>query len=368
MTTSSVLDSLDFSLQALSSDARKACGLDLGAARTRWAGQIAGGTWWAFTIALANQGRSVSVRLAPGQAARDGAVVLCRGNTCITLATSLGHALPVLIYYLEVHRIPGGWSRLQERWPRVEDELVALHESLGGAGRLEALRDVLFDDRLAVQAGIAAEGVLSEILCRLDPSPSHVAYRKYAQKAISERDAPLPLPEGLGPWKEAATTVAYVTPRSEPPRSIELRAAWDVLRISAALDTGQIYMPRHLFTPITTRSQDMLLSAAAKLIESAKDLPEAWREEPMWHTVEAMASEGRAYTGLAHMEAARDLDLAGRPEEAFTALTSAAFWSSTALGTAFLPALEAARYLAENHGWTEIGEILNTLWELREAR
>ncbi len=66
-----------------------------------------------------------------------------------------------------------------------------------------------------------------------------------------------------------------------------------------------------------------------------------------------LAKEPKGYAGLAHMDAARALKKSGQPEDAFAALTSAAYWFGLHGGDERVELAEAAQLLAKEAGWTD---------------
>lgn len=360
----------DLSVINLSERARKATKMDFDIQPEHLVALVQQGTWsvlpFAKVLPFTNTfGKvMVGIRLLPGQALVESPVVVCSANKILTVSTSLRTALPMLIYRYKLHESRLGWDSLRELWPEVESELIELHTAMGGEDRLEGLHSVLFDNKLYPKEANTREvfeEAVRESLERLDPNPQHLLYRKYLHQALTRPDVSLPIPEGLGPWKSGAAVVALQTScNMQNQQQDQLLAAWEVVRAPASLDTATPRTIQHLFRP--SDNGDMRVAKAAQLLAQYQDqVPEEWKHDPIWSATIALTNEGKAYTGIAHVEAAQALNEMGQPIYAFDALMSAAFWSYQAQGEALIATIDAARYLAANHHWKEVGEVLEAL-------
>jgi len=349
----------------LSEKAQKAISLDFDLQVDQQIAVVKQGTWFILPFAKVRPftnyfGKCIlGIRIIPGQALSESPVLMYSNNKAVTVSSSLGTALPMMVYR---NQLQYGREPFYELWQDVEHELLELHAALGGTDDLEGLRSVLFDDNLFPNdesLGVSPD-IASESLKRLDPTPQHLLYRQYVQSAITQLVATFPLPDGLEHWKNAATLVALEIHQNDESQDIKTLVAWEVAKLPASLDTSTDYNVEHLPTPLG--NADLRVAQAAKILANHQEsISDHWKSDPIWSPTMAIAENHLAYNGIAHVEAAQYLDEAGQPERAFDALISAAFWSYNYQGEALTTTLDAARYLADKYNWLEISQVFERL-------
>ncbi|MDZ8065577.1 MAG: hypothetical protein RMY64_08040 [Nostoc sp. DedQUE08] len=372
MTRLSLTCSFDPSTFNLSESTRKATKIDFNIQPEQRISLVNQGTWSVLPFARVlpftdTFGKEiVGIRLLPGKVLAQSPVVVCSQNQIVTVSTSLSTALPMLIYRYKLYKLRRGKESLRELWPEVKDELIELHVAMGGEDHLEGLESVIFDDKLYPQSDNAA--VVQEAACesleRLDSNPQHLLYRKYLHQAITKQVVAIPLPDRLGTWRNAAAVVALQI-SNQLKKNIEEQqlAAWEVAKLPASIDTSTSRTIEHIFK--LGGNADLRVAKAAQILVKQQDsVLQEWKRDPIWTATITLANEGKTYNGLAHVEAAKNLDESGEPARAFDALISAAFWSYNFQGEALISVVDAARYLATQHEWEEISEILENLANL----
>jgi hypothetical protein len=137
--------------------------------------------------------------------------------------------------------------------------------------------------------------------------------------------------------------------------------AREVVQNPAGLDNSSLGLtimgwlagPRKLRT-VTT------LDAAVWLSGHQDEIPAEWKDEPIWNPVIAMAKQGEAYDGHAHVTAAEILYENGCPVKAYTTLNSAAYWYGKNQRGNVEQIRKRILKLAKNNGWNNLEHAL--LW------
>src|SRR5262249_13836592 len=107
------------------------------------------------------------------------------------------------------------------------------------------------------------------------------------------------------------------------------------------------------------------LVEAAKLLASRESAVDpAWRADPWGSTIGALATDGNAYAGVAHLDASLAVNQAGRGREAFDALASGAWWFFRQANERLEPSGSAALALSEELGWDDTARLLRRLLDL----
>jgi hypothetical protein len=323
------------------------------------------GTWWVLPLGH-RRGDVIGIRVVPNRALADCPVVQLSEHQALTLVSRPEHLVPYLLF-------PGTilqrehWDRLLTLPPPVWEALRAAHRALGGKDDLDAIRQVLTDGRLR-DAGLIEDRSdesrerRREIRTRIDPTDETRAFFEYLFAAVERYDAPVPIP-ALGGWRAAAASVCLSAANMNLD-NLEARgpeAAWELLRQPAGLDCFQGRTPSMTMAP--TGDSDQLVHAAHLLVERADGLPEAWRGDPWWPAVTALAAAGDDYDGVAHMDAAGALQQEGRAAEAFAALTTSAYWMYVQTQEAFPSLRETTAALAADSGWAETSRALAAIAE-----
>jgi hypothetical protein len=326
------------------------------------------GLWWIQPLFRARGYMMVGILLRPNVALEDAPIVVCNEGVAVTVASSCRTALPMMIYSLKLAGMPDRWQRFRDRWASLESELQDFENILGGSGGLQRFTAVLDRDDL-----IAADNdngphkerrqARLEILEILDPDTQHVSFRRWLNPIISEELIPQDLPEDFGAWNQQALVAHFL---AEDPLLIGDRnpetlseVVWRLLTRPASLDTSNSQPPEHFFYPITIGSQTAG-QWAADVLNMQPDWfsSKTYQDHPLWRASKLIAQDRDGYTGMPHVEAAALLDEAGKPEQAYDSLISAAFWSMARYKETLPPILEAARYMAEQNGWNVITQRL----------
>ncbi len=336
------------------------CGLDLERARA--------GTWWILPFAASRAGDVYGLRLLPGRPPAACPVVTLRDAEAITIASRPAHFIPALVLERLRDRDPRGFNAAipEAAWR----EVILLHSALGGAGDLRELRALVQDGRIreALRDDSRRRRFLFDARRWLDPSPETEVYLGYLLAAVARDEAPVPLPEAGG-WNAALASLAFVTNRQERFQganvTAEISAAWSMVKHPPGLDTARSSFPDDRMRLDGTRSRTISLAAAESLQRHQDRVPSAWRADPLWPAIVALAEAGSGYDGEAHRRCAADLALAGRPDRALVTLAGAAFWSYARHGTSSPAALDDARRLAQAERWTDLAEWLDHLSTLQ---
>lgn len=332
------------------------------------------GLWWVLPIARNHASQLIGLRLWPGRALAESAVVVSNGSEAVTLCSRPAALVPRRLFDhmasgAERWREVSGWSEAQ--WAKA----AALHRALGGDDELAALRAVAADGALAARLRGDADTkarARGEGYGRIDPAPETAAYYGFAAEVAVALAATKPMPE-VGAWSQALAALAFWGSGREPKAAgaAELRraAAWKVMEGPPALDTsrsggGMTIAPSADLAPALVRKAASFVVAECKAERGG---------DPRWAAIEAVArggGEAGGYDGGEHGKAAAALEAGGDVEGAYAALTAAAYWSyygggsgGGGEGEARGDALDAAISLAQRMDG-ELGAVLERQREL----
>lgn len=359
--------SFDPSAFRLSSAAQRACDLILEVDDDQRGEAINFGTWWVVPIGRTLSDRIIGIRIVPGLPLSESPVVRLAEHEVETFASKPASLVPRALFPGSVLK-PEYWDSRRDLPDGTWRELEALHAALGGADQLSGIKSALHDASLrevCVNAFSDAARFASsafDIFQRIDSAPETQRYCEYARKAVGDFDAPLPIPD-VGAWRAATTSLAFICNQGEDesgqPNPRELQAAWEVARQPPALDSFQAFRPAFNPKPIGKSQQRLLLDASKVLAKRADEAPPEWKSDPWWDATIALTKGENG--GTPHMDAAGILKKAGRREEAFTALTAAAFWFYVHIKRPFPQLLNAAFLLARESNWGEAAELLEAI-------
>lgn len=323
---------------------------------------LAAGQWWVYPLARSSGDIFYGLRLTPGVALQQSAVVVAQRSVATTLASRPAYLVPTRIHRT-ILASPARWDEIAAtpvaRWK----DLVALHHSLGGQDDLDELRKVLDDKRLQAQHALPGlrkvHPVRLETQARLDPTPETVAYTRYVARVVAERTAPLPALDA-GCWNEALATLV-LSMAEESSDDDERRAAeeWAARRI--VMQLPGLDARSSIVTELSENESVRIAQRAAKIVLKAKEHADV---DP--RALPAIAKVTTAtYDGATHLELATHLEAAKEYAGAFTSLMTAAFWQAQREDEVDATILERARTLARKASWTEIADSLD---EMQEAR
>jgi hypothetical protein len=328
--------------------------------------QLIQGTWWIQPLARRSDD-ILGLFLQPGKEQAQCPVVLSSGSEAVTIASSMATAVPMFLYLSQLIPVSKKWHRFRQRWPELEEDLLPLHLAMGGTDRLEGFRQVLFDDELLEhwEVGLSPERRHEnhrKAFERLDPSPENILHRRHLCQAGIEflaSKAPVDIASAddfsmFGAWRTACAVATFHLARIYHRTPALLTAAWEVACRPAGLDTGQSGIDPYHF-PCGMLADGAPLQTAQALAKHAAEVETSWTRDPLWPAVMALAEQGLSYQGVDHVRAAQLLDEElKQSERAYQSLISAAFWSFTALGASVPAMMDAATWLAEKSGWTDL--------------
>jgi hypothetical protein len=323
------------------------------------------GQWWVYPLARGADNILFGLRLTPGVAMKDSAVVVADRAQAATIASSPAYLVPTRLHGT-LRRGGEKWDELASLPPRKWKALVALHHTLGGDDDLDEVRKLVRDKAVKKLYETGDYRALVTTQCewqqRLDRAPETAAYARYLVRAVTEKVAPTPTPDA-GCWNAALATLALWMsqhdPDEQPHRDAELWSAWRVVHQLPGLDSSRGTGTEVGWTPGPAVE---LQISAAKVVTKRKD--KAWASDLLLPAVEKLAAS-KKYDGAAHLAAATALDKARDPAGAFTALMAAAYWRVQARGEADVEVLGTARKLARKAKW-EIADALDEIFETQE--
>lgn len=286
-------------------------------------------------------------------AARWPAFIERRGQGLL-LATNSATALP-RFWMLRVLRDDQACDRLAKQWGRDHRAAVELHKLLGGdpeALEAAAASIVNLDRRkeFVTELGPAdtIQKAYSRLVRRVDPSPSFTAYADWFDRIVECGQPDRPPGRDLGVWRRQAVYWAVKTgtrstssllPRTDLVQAIEAFAG-----IGSGVPT-RAYWDAQPGAASGEATQSSLASSAGQ--DSTDD-------DVARGLIAALEDQGMDYDGYAHAEAVVALDERGKPERAWGALHSAAWWGARSRGEAPPAMLDGARLLASRHGWDDL--------------
>jgi hypothetical protein len=277
--------------------------------------------------------------------------VIEKDGESLILATNCASALPRfwMLRLLAYSETAG--SRLAQAIELGHEKAAALHHALGGTAETLATMQAAIADApvraaLVRQPGGEPDLTYGALARRIDPGPQFASYADWFDAVAAGGKPDLPDSSRLGIWnRQAAYWAARVGP-PDPPMAVAQR--FEALEAFAGIGSG---VPS---TPIWSAQPGSASGRVAHYDLAARIDPDAAEDEVHRGILTALHSEGIDYDGLAHAEAVVALDEGGKPERAWGALHSAAWWGSRAVGEAPAAILDGARLLASRHGWDEI--------------
>lgn len=298
----------------------------------------------------------------PGLSADQWPVVLVSDRNIVTISSSTQMACANILYTMRL-RQSFGWPLLRRAWSAVEGEFLELERAMGGEGCVAALGRLVADpvnEREAKKSASkpALRGRFeARILGAFDPDPDRKRFCEYVLPLI-ERVGGGAVPPALGAWSRQGEVCAFLRgERSAPANTAALAGAWGLVCGIAALDTA-LAAPQLTSHPATGLADSVVHGAAELLMQHQEQLG-AWRESPFWSPTVELATNGRLYSGHAHLQAANVLCDRDEPDAAWAALASAAFWSRVSMGRSTPMAFERARSLASSRGWADVVDVLD---------
>jgi hypothetical protein len=334
----------------LSADAQMACVFKFGITRKQGQRLADAGAWWVVPIG-ARREEIYGVRIVPGRALRESPIVRVVGGQVQTMVSRPERLMSWLIY-------PGtaisltGWQDPLTRSDAAWKDLAKADAAFGGAG-LDAIRALLADEKIGKahlfsSGGDDLQPAVVEAMKRIDPSPETRAYYDYLVE-IKDTDDWIAPHGKLGCWSSAAWDAAYASAETMKAEPHATEWAWQFWCGPHGFDCFQGFVTSVIVAP--NGKSEIYVKAAQRLVQNAAS--KKWKSDPRWPAVEALAKDPKGYAGIAHMEASRALKKAGKPEEAFYALTSAAYWFGQNGGDERVELAEAAQLLAKEAGWKE---------------
>ena len=190
----------------------------------------------------------------------------------------------------------------------------------------------------------------SALARQIDTSDAFNAYADWLDGAI-DGDKALPADvEALGAWKrQVAAWAARIAPLPAGASAVPDDVLAELIEAFAGVDVGVPIAATWALRAGAASGETAILSAANKLD------PDNMPADPVAAgLVRALQDQGIDYEGYAHSEAAAARDEQGQPARAWAALNSAAWWMARRVGEAPPAIVDAARLLADRHGWVDI--------------
>jgi len=332
----------------LSAAARRACVFEPGV-RAADAERLASAGWWLLPLGR-RRDELFGIRIVPNRALDECPVVRLIGTQAQTVVSRPAHFVSWLLFPGTTVSVDA-WKTSVDAAEAAWDELVAADRALGGNG-LGAARQLLHDDRVrdaslfSTPADQHQRGI-PDIATRIDPTPETRRYFEYMKKIAVDDGFEAP-GDGLGPWTTAAWAAAFGMAHGgdADPEAREWAERFFVE--PHGLDCFQGDIPRLVTRP--DGSSDLLLHAAARI---AGGKSAAWKSDPRWPAVRALADGDGAQAGAAWLDAAQALAKQDQRTDAFAALVSASYWLATSeADDPRVEVAEAAQLLASEAGWS----------------
>lgn len=326
------------------------------------ASQIGAGNWWAdlFGSLTSNEYLGLihwSDLPTP--------VVCVQGCESVLMASSPASLIPVVIYRTGLDAGAESWLQRRAAWGAIRQQALAAHRALGGKDELAVLERVLFNDRLlgaiTAQPAAAQELMRGRILATLDIHPSHQAYRRYLNRLI-EHGFCWPPPAQLGLWYGAAAAAALVSaPLTSLPRPAILECAWALLQWPAGLGLCHPGTPVQIDLPAGGQAATVLELAAELLIAAGSDIPSGCAKDPRMDAVRALAAGDYEGTWQGYHRSVTSLLASGSTRAAWSALLSATFWQSQAVGAASTDLFEYGLNFSRAARWSGVARPLEKI-------
>lgn len=305
---------------------------------------IESGLHWIEAIGTAHNGCWLGLRRLPNLPRERWPVLLCHGPNAATVATELRDSLAILVWWLGPRDDPGRAELLQRQWPRIEDQVEACAEGIGGSAAIarlrqwiEAARDPDLDQERNSPQYLAA---IARALSQLDPGQTSL--RRQVVALSQDPDLPPQLDEVGLAWRESLLATHYSAKVADPER------AWAVASVLPSLDLAGRFGIDH-FPNVKIEASLPALAARVALRQT--------RTGPLARALQTLTdaqAAGLAYDGIAHIEAAASASVAGDHELAWQLLAAAGFWSARANSKADPVIFEAACAVARDAGYGEL--------------
>lgn len=360
---------LDSSVIKLSADTSRACAFELACEPVVARQLVDAGLWWVLPIGQRRE-EIFGLRVIPGVPLERSPVVKVVENQVKTVVSRVAQLIPFVVF-------PGTvlaakyWDAVLEQPEVVWTELRVVHRALGGDDDLAGIRALLGRAELrdALVIGKSTDALIPSLATAyraIDPAPETRTYLEYLARAVTDGDAPLPLPE-VGVWRAAAASVAFsAAALDEELADTRMPAsAWELLRAPSGLDCFQGDTPMFVVEPNGSTRQ--MVEAAELLSSGEGHLDASWSSDPWWPAIMALGSAGDSYDGAAHLDASLALKRAGRGAEAFAALAGAACWYARRGAGPLESSGPAAIALCDELGWGETGALVRRLLELAQS-
>jgi hypothetical protein len=332
----------------LSAAARRAVEFEP-ALRAADAAQLARAGWWIVPLGR-RRDEIFGIRIVPEKALADCPVVRLIGTQAQTMVSRPAHFLSRLLYPGTTVSVDA-WKMSVDAADAAWDELVAADRALGGNG-LAAAQKLLHDDAVRDASLFSTPPqtflhALPDIATRLDPTAETRRYYDYMKSIVLDDGFAAP-PDGLGAWTTAAWAAAFGMAHGgdADPEAVEWAERFFVE--PHGLDCFQGDLPRFAAKP--DGSSDLLLHAAGRIAKGKAAA--AWKKDPRWPAVRALADGDGAQAGASWLEAAQALAKKGKRTDAFAALVSASYWlASSGADEPRVEVAEAAQLLASDAKW-----------------
>lgn len=174
----------------------------------------------------------------------------------------------------------------------------------------------------------------------------------------------------FGPWKDLITMTQAVAAYYLYTESEDIHLChylWQGINRGCAYDDCISDYPK-LFIGFDKVEASHFGPIARVLSACQEDLPGEIVNDPLWHTIQAMA-DWEGYDGSQHMEVAayfdEDLD---DPFRSWDALISADYFHAARTGRSFFPIFEVVTAVVEDREWATIASFLNESFEFYSAR
>lgn len=310
---------------------------------------IESGLHWVVPIGTTTSQCWLGLRRLPGLPLEHCPVLLCHGANAATVATELGDALPMLVWWLGPRGDREQTDALRHHWALVEDHLAAGAEGIGGAAAMDRLRQWLDAERDPVLDQLANSlaylTASARIMGALDPGQAN--YRSHVVALSETPDMSLQWAmETVGAaWQQALLALAYAAKVADPER------AWALAGALPSLDlAGRLGVSHQLNVKVETELPTLAASVALRQ-------PRSGPLAIALQAINAAKAAGKAYDGTAHIGAAARASVDGDHESAWRLLGAAGYWSARAKGKADPVIFEAAQAVAKQAGYGELTTV-----------
>ena len=312
----------------------------------------------------------IALRAVRGRLLQECPVVLLHPMTAESriICDSPAGAIPALLLELLFGCPPVLWDVFSLASDDVWSELHEVHRALlGDVRHLDALREVLADsdDRNAMVHGDAHRSNeqlnrYRDIQGRVMAGLPRADFAAFMTRVISLEPREDPEPDALRAWSNAAWTIHCYNRLGNAITGEQWRAALlQAIRRPAGQEgpyDGPVETP--VFHGGDGRGKGPTWRVAKWL---RKKLPSLGETDPLVRSAFAMLEQGpRDYDGLAHAEAAADLNTAG-DADAISAMLSAAFFNRVRYGTTQTAMIGAYRAMVHEADVQPYGYVIDAL-------